>query len=527
MWELTPAAPRRSNALDSNVVDASGAAVPLASTVVGFGSAPSQFSLNLGSPVLRGELLEESVGSLPHTKQRRRTRNMDELIELVPSLLAVSNFLKTHTCFEMVPNSGKVVVLESQISLLDALSAMSENELFSATVWDATKRDFVGLMSPLQLLLAVVHYRNELLPHAAPDYDYNASNALTSLVASAAAAAKPHSSLSMFSSSADDGDNTLTSSAGGVVAPAIAAQPPTLDDVSNVDISTALGRCTVGSWLCELSPLRVNVPTPAAPLPSAIGSPLLAKRAAKRGLCFIDPDDTLWDACRALLGALDSKLPLVDRDTQSVLCIVTMSRLLACLFNGLRPLPSLLTRSIDMLGVGSFINQQADRPRGHVSPRLVPATTPPPSTRLSTPLGCALAIMAKQQAGSLVLVDDEYRPVTILAAADVPALFRIAVDVPPPDAKQASPAPAPPAVPAPMAEDAPPSLLSMSCGAAMERIAARCQRLLTCERSASLASVLQMLVQNRVHQIVVVDDRGVFDGVVDGADVLRFLCRTV
>jgi hypothetical protein len=80
---------RYNNALDSNViVDASGAAaagVPPA--VVGFGSAPSQFSLNLGSPLLRGELLEETVGSLPHTKQRRRTRNMDELIELVPSLL--------------------------------------------------------------------------------------------------------------------------------------------------------------------------------------------------------------------------------------------------------------------------------------------------------------------------------------------------------------------------------------------------------------------------------------------------------
>jgi CBS domain-containing protein len=271
------------------------------------------------------------------------------------------------------------------------------------------------------------------------------------------------------------------------------------------------------------------VPTPAAPLPSAIGSPLLAKRAAKRGLCFIDPDDTLWDACRALLGALDSKLPLVDRDTQSVLCIVTMSRLLGCLFNGLRPLPTLMTRSIDMLGVGSFINLQADRPRGHVSPRAMPATTPPPSTRLSTPLGCALDIMAKQQAAALVLVDDDYRPVTILAAADVPALFRIAVDGLASgggDDNQKT-SPPPPAAPAPMAEDGVASLLSMSCGAAMERIAARCQRLLTCERSASLASVLQMLVQNRVHQVVVVDDRGVFDGVVDAADVLRFLCRSV
>lgn len=505
-------------------------AVPLANTVVGFGSAPSQFSLNLGSPVLRSELLEETVGSLPHTKQRRRTRNMDELIELVPSLLAVSNFLKTHTCFEMVPNSGKVVILESQISLLDALSAMSENELFSATVWDATKRDFVGLMSPLQLLLTVVHYRNELLPPPkssnTPQRDYNASNAIV-----AAAAAKPQSSLSIFSSSADDGDTgttmdgVLNTTSSGAAA---AVVDESHDDVSDVDISAALRNCTVGHWLCELSPLRVNVPTPAAPLPSAIGSPLLAKRAAKRGLCFIDPEDTLWDACRALLGALDSKLPLVDRDTQSVLCIVTMSRLLGCLFNGLRPLPTLMTRSIDMLGVGSFINLQADRPRGHVSPRTMPATTPPPSTRLSTPLGCALDIMAIQQAAALVLVDDDYRPVTILAAADVPALFRIAVDglASGGDDNQKT-SPAAPAAPAPMAEDGVASLLSMSCGAAMERIAARCQRLLTCERSASLASVLQMLVQNRVHQVAVVDDRGVFDGVVDAADVLRFLCRNV
>jgi CBS domain-containing protein len=467
---------------------------------------------------------------------------MDELIELLPSLLAVANFLKTHTCFEMVPNSGKVVVLEAQISLLDALSAMSENELFSATCWDAEKHDFIGLMSPLQLLNSVVHFRRELPPPPSL-HDYDASSALAAQLA----AAKSHpSSLSKFSTSFDDADDIdiddddnnnndgavgRTSAAAkaatsGLMAPPL---PAPVRDVADADLSHALRNCTVGSWLSALSPLRVNLPTPAAPLPSAIGSPLLARRAATRGLCFIDPNDTLWDACRALLGALDSKLPLIDRDTQSVLCIVTLSRLLACLYNGLRPLPPLMSRSIDLLGVGAFVQNHAGAPRGHVSPRASIGALPPPSVQLATPLGCALALMAKHNTSSLVLVDEQYRPVTILAAADVPALFRFAVNIS---------KPAPPAA-APMAEDdaatsasaaaatglESASLLSMSIGEAMQHIATRCQRLLTCERTSSLATVMQMLVQNRVHQVVLIDDRGVFDGVVSATDVLRFLCK--
>jgi CBS domain-containing protein len=484
-------------------------------------------------------------GALPQSKQRRRTRNMDELIELLPSLLAVANFLKTHTCFEMVPNSGKVVVLEAQISLLDALSAMSENELFSATCWDAEKHDFIGLMSPLQLLNSVVHFRNELPPPPS-HHDYDASSALAAQLATAA---KPYpSSLSKFSTSFGEDDldlddatpttpacGSITGSGGAAAAAAAASGllapplPPSVRDVADADLSLALRNCTVGSWLSALSPLRVNVPTPAAPLPSSIGSPLLARRAATRGLCFIDPNDTLWDACRALLGALDSKLPLIDRDTQSVLCIVTLSRLLACLYNGLRPLPPLLSRSIDLLGVGAFVHSHAGAPRGHVSPRATVGALPPPSVQLGTPLGCALALMAKHHTSALVLVDEQYRPVTILAAADVPALFRFAVDI----SKPAPPAaPGVAAAPAPMAEDdaavavSESSLLSMPIGEAMQHIATRCQRLLTCERTSSLATVMQMLVQNRVHQVVLVDDRGVFDGVVTATDVLRFLCKS-
>jgi hypothetical protein len=241
---------------------------------------------------------------------------------------------------------------------------MSENELFSATVWDATKRDFVGLMSPLQLLLTVVHYRNELLPagHAAPDYDYNASNALASLVANAVAA-KPQSSLSMFSSSADDADTQFAHQQRrwrcGARNRRTAAGARRRQRCRHLDSAAATVQSVAGSVssrrcvsTCRRRLRRCRRRSARRCSPSA--PPSVASASSI-------PNDTLWDACRALLGALDSKLPLVDRDTQSVLCIVTMSRLLACLYNGLRPLPTLLTRSIDMLGVGSFINQPADR----------------------------------------------------------------------------------------------------------------------------------------------------------------------
>ena len=250
--------------------------------------------------------------------------------------------------FEMVPDSGKVVVLEARITLLDALIAMSENDLFSAAVWHANKHKFVGLMSPLQLLDVMVHSRAQLLRDDDRARPAAAAFNVTPVLRNALRAAVH---------------------ADGV--PRLPSVPEVSADVPDVAISQALSECTIERWLDTLAPLRV-APAPAAPAPPTIGSPLLQRRAAKRGLWYLDPDDTLWEAARALLASTDSKLPLVERESHSTLCIVTLSRLLTSLYRGLTPLPPLLMRSIELLGVGSFVAiDDKEQPCGHVSVILV------------------------------------------------------------------------------------------------------------------------------------------------------------
>eukprot|EP01108_Squamamoeba_japonica_P005660 TRINITY_DN4554_c0_g1_i2.p3 TRINITY_DN4554_c0_g1~~TRINITY_DN4554_c0_g1_i2.p3 ORF type:complete len:201 (-),score=147.81 TRINITY_DN4554_c0_g1_i2:3-605(-) len=197
---------------------------------------------------------------------------------------------------------------------------------------------------------------------------------------------------------------------------------------------------------------------------------------------------------------------MVERESHSVLCIVTLSRLLTSLQRGLAPLPPLLTRPISLLGVGAYKQQSSDRPRGYVSPR-TGVSAVPPAALIDTPLGYALALMAEHRAPALALLDRDARPVDLLAAADVPALFRIATDIGAGGGGDAS-------------------LLSLSCGEAVKRIETRGDdaALLTCRPSTSLAAVIQTLVEHRVHQLVVVDDNARYSGLVSAADVLAFLC---
>ena len=182
-------------------------------------------------------------------------------------------------------------------------------------------------------------------------------------------------------------------------------------------------------------------------------------------------------------------------------------------------------------------------------PRVGAAPSGPPAALIDTTLGYALALMADHRTQALPLLSRDGKPVDLLAAADVPALFRMATDAArgldtPTSGTEAT------AVDADDGQDGADdaqdsaadmekdtadsetksaSLLSMPCVQVVSRIENRTGNgaLLTCERSASLASVLQSLVENRVHQLVVVDERGLYSGIITARDVVRFLCRSL
>uniref|UniRef100_A0A7S0WNV7 CBS domain-containing protein n=1 Tax=Pyramimonas obovata TaxID=1411642 RepID=A0A7S0WNV7_9CHLO len=59
----------------------------------------------------------------------------------------ISEFLHRHTAYELIPESGKVVVLDTSLPVQQAFHALFEQGLPSAPLWDSERQEFVGIIS--------------------------------------------------------------------------------------------------------------------------------------------------------------------------------------------------------------------------------------------------------------------------------------------------------------------------------------------------------------------------------------------
>lgn len=59
----------------------------------------------------------------------------------------VRDFLASHTAYELIPESGKVVLIDVDFSVRKAFHALSEQGIASAPLWDRSAQDVVGMIS--------------------------------------------------------------------------------------------------------------------------------------------------------------------------------------------------------------------------------------------------------------------------------------------------------------------------------------------------------------------------------------------
>ena len=59
----------------------------------------------------------------------------------------VMEFLQKHTAYELIPESNKVVVLDTKLPIRQAFHAFYEQGIYAAPLWDEDSQDFVGLLS--------------------------------------------------------------------------------------------------------------------------------------------------------------------------------------------------------------------------------------------------------------------------------------------------------------------------------------------------------------------------------------------
>ena len=59
----------------------------------------------------------------------------------------IRDFFKEHTAFELVPESGKVVVVDVGLTITQAFLILQQNGITSAPLWDTLRLDFVGMLT--------------------------------------------------------------------------------------------------------------------------------------------------------------------------------------------------------------------------------------------------------------------------------------------------------------------------------------------------------------------------------------------
>jgi len=72
-----------------------------------------------------------------------------------------SNFLRSHTCYDIIPASGKSVVLDIDLSVKPAFHALEENGIKSAPLWDSTLHDYVGMITVSDFIDILLHFNKE------------------------------------------------------------------------------------------------------------------------------------------------------------------------------------------------------------------------------------------------------------------------------------------------------------------------------------------------------------------------------
>eukprot|EP00742_Colponemidia_sp_Colp-10_P003718 GILJ01003957.1.p1 GENE.GILJ01003957.1~~GILJ01003957.1.p1 ORF type:complete len:336 (-),score=34.50 GILJ01003957.1:113-1120(-) len=67
-------------------------------------------------------------------------------------------FLKSRSMYELMPESGKVVVVEVELSVKTAMWALAHHELQSAPLWSSAERRFVGMLTMTDVLDVLRHF---------------------------------------------------------------------------------------------------------------------------------------------------------------------------------------------------------------------------------------------------------------------------------------------------------------------------------------------------------------------------------
>lgn len=106
----------------------------------------------------------------------------------------VRDFLASHTAYELIPESGKVVLIDVDFSVRKAFHALSEQGIASAPLWDRAAQDVVGMISASDFIETLKQLRDTASSGGAltdSEMDAHTIRATRLLAAAAGAPSRP------------------------------------------------------------------------------------------------------------------------------------------------------------------------------------------------------------------------------------------------------------------------------------------------------------------------------------------------
>ncbi|KAF6774009.1 hypothetical protein AHF37_06708 [Paragonimus kellicotti] len=66
-------------------------------------------------------------------------------------------FFKHHTCYDLLPSSAKLVILDTELRIKKAFYALVFNNVRSAILWDSSRQTFVGILTITDFIKVLVN----------------------------------------------------------------------------------------------------------------------------------------------------------------------------------------------------------------------------------------------------------------------------------------------------------------------------------------------------------------------------------
>ncbi|XP_063529878.1 uncharacterized protein LOC134741052 [Cydia strobilella] len=74
------------------------------------------------------------------------------------------NFFKYHKCYEILPKSAKVIIFDTQFLVRKTFPTLISHGIRSAPLWDANKKQLVGMITVTDFIRILLHLEKEKLP---------------------------------------------------------------------------------------------------------------------------------------------------------------------------------------------------------------------------------------------------------------------------------------------------------------------------------------------------------------------------